>query len=52
MVAAHPTRGLDVGATEMVHKTLLEQRDQGMAILLISEDLDEIRQLADRSREH
>jgi general nucleoside transport system ATP-binding protein len=48
MVAAHPTRGLDVGATEMVHKTLLEQRDQGMAILLISEDLDEIRQLADR----
>ena len=48
MVAAHPTRGLDVGATETVHRTLLEQREQGAAILLISEDLDELQALADR----
>ena len=48
MVAAHPTRGLDVGATEAVHRLLLEQRAQGAAILLISEDLDELLALADR----
>lgn len=48
MVAVHPTRGLDVGATETVHKTLLEQRDQGAAVLLISEDLDELLALSDR----
>ncbi|MDW8071572.1 MAG: heme ABC transporter ATP-binding protein, partial [Anaerolineae bacterium] len=43
-----PTRGLDVGATEAVHRTLLEQRAQGAAILLISEDLEELLALADR----
>jgi len=48
LIAVHPTRGLDVGATESVRRTLLEQRDQGAAILLISEDLDELLQLADR----
>jgi simple sugar transport system ATP-binding protein len=48
MVAMHPTRGLDVGATEAVHKLLLAQRDAGAAILLISEDLDEILSLSDR----
>ncbi len=48
VVAAQPTRGLDIGAIEYVHKTLLEQREQGTAILLISEDLDEILALADR----
>ncbi|MFQ5342914.1 MAG: ABC transporter ATP-binding protein [Anaerolineae bacterium] len=48
MVAVHPTHGLDIGATETVHKTLLEQRDQGAAILLISEDLDELLVLSDR----
>jgi simple sugar transport system ATP-binding protein len=48
LVAVHPTRGLDVGATEAVHKLLLEQREQGAAILLISEDLDELLALADR----
>ncbi len=48
MVAVHPTRGLDVGATESVQKTLLQQRDNGAAILLISEDLDEIFALSDR----
>ena len=48
MVAVHPTRGLDVGATEAVHKLLIEQRDAGTALLLISEDLDELLSLSDR----
>ncbi len=48
MVAVHPSRGLDVGATESVRKMLLEQRERSAAILLISEDLDELLQLADR----
>jgi simple sugar transport system ATP-binding protein len=48
LIAVHPTRGLDVGATETVRRTLLEQRDQGAAIVLISEDLDELIQLSDR----
>jgi simple sugar transport system ATP-binding protein len=48
LIAEHPTRGLDVGATEFVRKTLLEQRDNGVAVLLISEDLDEILMVADR----
>ncbi len=48
MIAMHPTRGLDVGATEAVRRLLLEQRKQGAALLLISEDLDELLELADR----
>ena len=48
LIAAQPTRGLDIGATEYVHARLLEQRRQGTAILLISEDLDEILALSDR----
>jgi ABC-type uncharacterized transport system ATPase subunit len=48
LVAAQPTRGVDIGATEYVHALLLEQRQQGTAILLISEDLDEILALSDR----
>lgn len=48
MVAVHPTHGLDVGATETVRRTLLEQRDRGAAILLISEDLDELLAISDR----
>ncbi|RME46804.1 MAG: ABC transporter ATP-binding protein [Chloroflexi bacterium] len=48
MVAVHPTHGLDVGATETVRKTLLEQRNEGAAILLISEDLDELLAISDR----
>lgn len=48
MVAVHPTRGLDVGATEAVHKLLIEQREAGTALLLISEDLDELLSLSDR----
>jgi len=47
-VAVHPTRGLDVGATESVRNLLLKQRAEGAAILLISEDLDEVLALSDR----
>ncbi|WP_267901379.1 ATP-binding cassette domain-containing protein [Cohnella faecalis] len=48
MVAVHPTQGLDVGATEGVHRLLTELRDAGRAVLLLSEDLDEVLQLSDR----
>ena len=48
LVAVHPTRGLDVGATESVRDLLLRQREQGTAILLISEDLDELLEVSDR----
>jgi general nucleoside transport system ATP-binding protein len=48
VIASQPTRGLDIGATEYVHSRLLEQRSEGTAILLISEDLDEILALSDR----
>ncbi len=48
LIAAQPTRGLDVGATEYVHEQLLEQRRNGTAILMISEDLDEVMALSDR----
>jgi general nucleoside transport system ATP-binding protein len=47
-LAAQPTRGVDIGASEYIHSVLLEQRAAGTAILLVSEDLDEIRLLADR----
>ena len=48
LIVAQPTRGLDVAASEYVRGKLLEQRANGAAVLLISEDLDEILQLADR----
>ena len=48
LIAAQPTRGVDIGATEYIHQRLLQERDKGTAILLISEDLDEIRALSDR----
>jgi len=48
LIAAQPTRGVDIGASEYIHQRLLKQRDQGTATLLISEDLDEIRALSDR----
>jgi general nucleoside transport system ATP-binding protein len=48
LVAAQPTRGLDVGAIETVHAYLRDAASSGVAVLLISEDLDEIRALADR----
>lgn len=48
LVAMHPTRGLDVAATEAVRLALIRHRDHGVAVLLISEDLDEILCIADR----
>jgi len=47
LVAAEPTRGLDVGATEFIHRELIQKRDEGLAILLISSELDEIFSLSD-----
>ena len=44
----HPVWGLDVGATEFVHRQLLKEREQGAGILLISEDLDELLEMSDR----
>ncbi|MCC7209168.1 MAG: ABC transporter ATP-binding protein [Anaerolineae bacterium] len=48
LVAEQPTRGVDIGAIEYIHRRLLDERARGVAILLISEDLDEILMLADR----
>jgi simple sugar transport system ATP-binding protein len=48
LIAAQPTRGLDVGAIEFVHSRLIEQRDAGRGVLLVSLELEEIRSLADR----
>ena len=48
LVAAQPTRGVDIGASEYIHQRLLMQRDAGTAILLSSEDLDELYELSDR----
>ena len=48
LLAAQPTRGLDISAIEFVHSTLIEQRDAGMAVLLFSTELDEITALSDR----
>ncbi len=48
LIASQPTRGLDVGATEYVRKRLLAERDHGTAVILLSEDLDEVLALSDR----
>ena len=48
LIAALPTRGLDVGAIEYIHKRLIEQRDKGKAVLLISFELDEVMNVSDR----
>ena len=48
LIAAQPTRGLDVGAIEFLHRRLVAERDKGRAILLVSLELDEIFSLADR----
>ena len=48
LIAAQPTRGVDIGASEYIRNVLMEQRRHGVAILLISEDLDEIMALSDR----
>ncbi|HEU5489945.1 MAG TPA: ABC transporter ATP-binding protein [Gaiellaceae bacterium] len=48
LIAAQPTRGLDVGAIEFVHRRLVEERDEGRAVLLVSLELDEVLSLSDR----
>ena len=48
LVASQPTRGLDVGSIEFVHRRIVDQRDKGMAVLIVSAELDEIYALADR----
>ena len=48
LVASQPTRGLDVGAIEFVHKRLVEERDRGTAVVIVSTELDEVIALADR----
>ena len=46
-IFVQPTRGLDIGAIENIHRQILEERDKGKAVLLISLELDEVMQLAD-----
>ena len=48
LIAVQPTRGLDVGAIEYIHKQIIEQRNQGKAVLLVSLELDEVMSLSDR----
>jgi simple sugar transport system ATP-binding protein len=48
MVASQPTRGVDVGAIEFLHKRIVAERDKGTAVLIISTELDEVENLADR----
>ncbi len=48
LIASQPTRGLDVGSIEFVHRRIIEQRDHGVAVLIVSSELDEIYALADR----
>ena len=48
VIASQPTRGLDIGATQFVHETLLKERDKGKAILLVTSDLEELLHLSDR----
>ncbi len=48
LIAAQPTRGLDVGAIEFIHRKLIEERDKGRAVLLVSLELDEVMNLSDR----
>ncbi|NMB20227.1 MAG: ABC transporter ATP-binding protein, partial [Firmicutes bacterium] len=48
LICTQPTRGVDVGAIEFIHKQVIAQRDQGAAVLLVSAELDEILSLSDR----
>ncbi len=48
IVAAQPTRGLDVGSIEYIHRRIVEKRDEGAAVLIISSELDEVIALGDR----
>lgn len=47
LLAVHPTRGVDIGAIEFIHKEIVEARDNGCAVLLVSTELDEIMALSD-----
>ncbi len=48
LIAMHPTRGLDVGAIEYIHKKIMEQRDSGIGVLLVSTEIEEVLKLSDR----
>jgi ABC-type uncharacterized transport system ATPase subunit len=48
IVAANPTRGVDIGAIEYIHKQIVAERDKGVGVLLVSSELDEIMTLSDR----
>jgi simple sugar transport system ATP-binding protein len=48
LVASQPTRGLDVGSIEYIHRRIVEKRDEGVAVLIVSTELDEVLALADR----
>jgi len=48
LIAAQPTRGVDIGAIEFIHENIVAARDQGMGVLLVSADLNEVLSLADR----
>ena len=48
VIAAQPTRGVDVGSIEFIHRQLVDQRDAGVAVLLVSAELDEVLSLSDR----
>ncbi len=48
LLASQPTRGLDVGSIEFVHRRIIEERDRGVAVVLVSSELDEIYALSDR----
>ena len=48
LLVAQPTRGIDVGSAQYIHERLIEQRDSGTAVLIISEDLDEVMAISDR----
>jgi ABC-type uncharacterized transport system ATPase subunit len=48
LIANQPTRGLDIGSTEFIHRRLVEERDAGVAVLLVSAELDEVMSLSDR----
>jgi simple sugar transport system ATP-binding protein len=48
LIAAQPTRGIDVGSIEFIHNQIVSKRDEGVAVLLVSSELDEIMSLSDR----
>jgi len=49
MVVSQPTRGVDVGSTEAIHRRIVQARDEGVAVIIVSSELDEVISLADRT---